>query len=94
MERNPYFWQVETEGNQLPYLDRLQWRVLQGAQAILLETIAGNVDMQARLIATLANQPALYQTAGTSCTGARRPIPTTWPSTSTTRTRTLRCEAS
>ncbi|KHQ52877.1 ABC transporter substrate-binding protein [Mameliella alba] len=61
MERNPYFWQVDTEGNQLPYVDRLQWGVSQDAQAILLEAIAGNVDMQARRIATLANQPVLYQ---------------------------------
>ena len=23
MERNPYFWQVDAEGNQLPYIDRV-----------------------------------------------------------------------
>lgn len=61
MERNPYFWQVDTEGNQLPYIDTLQWGVSQDAQAILLEAIAGNVDMQARRIASLANQPVLFE---------------------------------
>ena len=41
MERNPYFWQVDTEGNQLPYVDSLQWGVAQDAQTILLQAIAG-----------------------------------------------------
>ncbi|MEM9428623.1 MAG: ABC transporter substrate-binding protein [Pseudomonadota bacterium] len=63
MERNPYFWKVDTEGNQLPYVDTLQWGVAQDAQAILLEAIAGNVDMQARRIASLANQPVLFENA-------------------------------
>jgi len=63
MERNPYFWQVDTEGNQLPYVDTLQWGVAQDSQAILLEAIAGNIDMQARRIATLANQPVLFENA-------------------------------
>ncbi|MEO0990195.1 MAG: ABC transporter substrate-binding protein [Pseudomonadota bacterium] len=63
MERNPYFWQVDTEGNQLPYVDTLEWGVSQDAQAILLEAIAGNVDMQARRIASLANQPVLFENA-------------------------------
>lgn len=61
MERNPYFWQVDTDGNQLPYVDTLQWGVSQDAEAILLEAIAGNVDMQARRIASLANQPVLFE---------------------------------
>jgi peptide/nickel transport system substrate-binding protein len=61
MERNPYFWQVDTAGNQLPYVDTLQWGVAGDSQAILLEAIAGNVDMQARRIASLANQPVLFE---------------------------------
>lgn len=61
MERNPYFWQVDTEGNQLPYVDRLQWGIAQDAQAILLEAIAGNIDMQARRIDSLANTPVLFE---------------------------------
>lgn len=61
MERNPYFWQVDTAGNQLPYVDTLQWGVAQDAQAILLEAIAGHVDMQARRIDNLANTPVLFE---------------------------------
>ena len=63
MERNPYFWQVDTEGNQLPYVDSLQWGVAQDAQAILLEAIAGNIDMQARRISNPANKPVLAENA-------------------------------
>ena len=63
MERNPYFWQVDTEGNQLPYVDTLQWGVSQDAQAILLEAIAGNIDMQARRISAPSNKPVLSQNA-------------------------------
>ena len=61
MERNPYFWQVDTEGNQLPYVDTLQWGVAQDTQAILLEAIAGNIDMQSRRIDSLANTPVLAE---------------------------------
>lgn len=63
MERNPYFWQVDTAGNQLPYVDKLQWGVAQDSQAILLEAIAGNIDMQARRISNPANKPVLSENA-------------------------------
>ena len=26
-ERNPYYWKVDSEGNQLPYIDRVEWMV-------------------------------------------------------------------
>ena len=63
MERNPYFWQVDTAGNQLPYVDKLQWAVAQDNQALLLDAIGGNIDMQARRIGDLANKPVLAENA-------------------------------
>ena len=63
MERNPYFWQVDTEGNQLPYIDRLVMNVVQDNQAIVLEAIAGNIDMQRRRIDNLANKPVFAENA-------------------------------
>ena len=60
--RETYFWQVDTAGNQLPYVDKLQG-VSQDAQAILLEAIAGNIDMQARRISNPANKPVLAENA-------------------------------
>ena len=63
MQRNPYFWQVDTEGNQLPYIDTLEMNVAQDNQAIVLEAIAGNIDMQRRRIDNLANKPVFAENA-------------------------------
>lgn len=63
MERNPYFWQVDTEGNQLPYIDRLEMNVAQDNQTIVLEAIAGNIDMQRRRIDNLSNKPVFAENA-------------------------------
>jgi len=63
MERNPYFWQVDTEGNQLPYIDTLEMNVAQDNQAIVLEAIAGNIDMQRRRISQLSNKPVFAENA-------------------------------
>ena len=57
MERNPYFWQVDTEGNQLPYVDKLDWSVVNDGQALVLDAVAGNIDMQRRRIDSLSNKP-------------------------------------
>ncbi len=63
MERNPYFWQVDTEGNQLPYIDRLEMNVAQDNETLVLEAIAGNIDMQRRRIDNLANKPVFAENA-------------------------------
>ncbi len=42
--RNPYYWKVDTEGNQLPYIDR-QVRLLLGeAEVVILNVQAGAID--------------------------------------------------
>ena len=42
--RNPFYWKVDTEGNQLPYIDR-QVRLLLGeAEVVILNVQAGTVD--------------------------------------------------
>ena len=46
MTRNPYYWKVDTEGNQLPYIDKLTRFYITDSQAMLLKSIAGEVDMQ------------------------------------------------
>jgi peptide/nickel transport system substrate-binding protein len=63
MERNPYFWQVDTEGNQLPYIDTLEMGVAQDNQTLVLEAVAGNIDMQRRRISNLANKPVFAENA-------------------------------
>lgn len=50
-QRNPYYWKVDTEGHQLPYIDTIDTTLNTSAavnQATLLNSIAGNLDFQAR----------------------------------------------
>jgi len=53
-ERNPYYWKVDPEGNQLPYIDRIATTIVQSREILNFKAIAGAVDMQARHI-SLAN---------------------------------------
>ena len=59
-ERNPYYWKVDTEGNQLPYIDRLEMRVSDSLEELTLLALNGEIDFQDRHIATVANQPLFY----------------------------------
>jgi peptide/nickel transport system substrate-binding protein len=48
MERNPYFYEVDTAGNQLPYIDRIQMTVVENLEVLNLRAIAGQYDLQER----------------------------------------------
>ncbi|MGE3912015.1 MAG: ABC transporter substrate-binding protein [Chloroflexota bacterium] len=48
MERNPYSIWVDTEGNQLPYLDKVQMTLAENLEVLNLRAIAGEYDFQAR----------------------------------------------
>jgi len=48
--RNPYYWKVDTKGNQLPYIDKLQFTLVSDAQGIVLKAAAGDIDLQWRRI--------------------------------------------
>ncbi len=43
-ERNPYYWKVDAEGNQLPYLDAMSFSVIQDAEVLKLKTLNGEMD--------------------------------------------------
>ncbi|KKN05578.1 hypothetical protein LCGC14_1085980 [marine sediment metagenome] len=43
-ERNPYFWQVDTAGNQLPYIDQLFVPNFEDPEVIVMKAIAGELD--------------------------------------------------
>ena len=47
-ERNPYYWKVDTAGNQLPYADSLAFNVIQDTQVILLKFMNGELDLMGR----------------------------------------------
>ncbi len=48
MERNPYFHQVDSAGNQLPYIDRVTHLRFESPEAFTARIIAGEVDYQNR----------------------------------------------
>ncbi|MEX1020289.1 MAG: ABC transporter substrate-binding protein [Litorilinea sp.] len=50
LERNPYYWAVDTEGNQLPYIDRVVMTLAEDLEVLNLKAIAGDYDMQSRHI--------------------------------------------
>jgi len=55
MRRNPYHWEIDTEGNQLPYIDWVQFHDFQDAEVALLRALNGEIDCQARHIANWQN---------------------------------------
>ncbi len=63
-ERNPYYWKVDTDGNQLPYVDRVVHDVLDRT-AIVLRAANGEIDMQCRHIA-FGDLPVLTEAASDS----------------------------
>lgn len=61
MDRNPYFWQIDTEGNQLPYIDRIVAPIDQDVESLILSVIGGNIDFGLRHIDPPSNRPVLAQ---------------------------------
>jgi peptide/nickel transport system substrate-binding protein len=51
--RNPYFWMVDNEGNQLPYLDEVVWK-LSTWEDRTIQTVAGTADF------TNMENPSIY----------------------------------
>jgi peptide/nickel transport system substrate-binding protein len=48
LERNPYFWYVDTDGNQLPYIDKIQLNLAENLEVANLRGIAGEYDEMGR----------------------------------------------
>jgi peptide/nickel transport system substrate-binding protein len=55
-ERNPYYWKVDPEGRQLPYIDRITSEIGEDVQVLVLRAMNGEIDMQDRHIASLDNK--------------------------------------
>lgn len=58
-ERNPFYFKVDAEGNQLPYIDRIESTLVQDIEMVTMKTIAGEVDFS-RESAALIRMP-LYR---------------------------------
>ena len=60
LQRNPYYVGVDSNGNQLPYIDEVQFKFFQDSQALNLAAIAGELDMQERHI-IMGNYPVFKE---------------------------------
>ena len=58
LEPNPYSWKVDPEGNQLPYVDRLVYLIVQDPEVMMAKFRAGEVH---RITPTGQQYPALKQ---------------------------------
>ena len=59
-ERNPYYFKVDPEGQQLPYLDRVQYTQFEDVEIFTLAVLNGEIDMQDRHINTITNRAVLF----------------------------------
>jgi ABC-type transport system substrate-binding protein len=64
MVRNPYYWKVDTKGNQLPYIDTIVHELQAESQTILLKAIAGEIDMQGRRLGGMQKSVLLLASRG------------------------------
>ena len=60
LERNPYFYGVDTAGNQLPYIDKIVMTLAENLEVLNLRAIAGEYEKQARHI-DLQKLPVLLE---------------------------------
>ena len=58
-ERNPYYWKVDPDGNQLPYIDRVRFDIYDN-ETINLKAMNGEVGMQGRHLA-IQNYPLFME---------------------------------
>jgi len=62
-ERNPYYFKVDTAGNQLPYIDKLQINVNSDVQTLVLKVLNGEIDYQDRHINSNPNRAVFLDNA-------------------------------
>lgn len=61
-ERNPYYWKVDSEGSQLPYIDQVVFTFFTDPEPLLLSAANGDVDFYTRAEVTIPrNRPVLSE---------------------------------
>ena len=60
LSRNPYYFAVDPEGNQLPYIDEARFTFFADPEALNLAAVAGEIDMQGRHI-QMSSYPVLKE---------------------------------
>ena len=59
--RNPYYYAVDPEGSQLPYIDRIEWTNQPDPEVAILEVLAGNIDFDRSCGIGVAKYPILKE---------------------------------
>lgn len=62
--RNPYYWKVDADGKQLPYLDRLEFTRISGAEQSLLLTTEGYLTVGSLTAEQVAEAEAAKERGG------------------------------
>jgi peptide/nickel transport system substrate-binding protein len=60
--RNPYYWKVDVEGNQLPYIDEVYFYLVEDCGAVESLALGGKIDMQHRCM-SLTTYPVFLENA-------------------------------
>ena len=63
-ERNPYYWKVDPEGNQLPYIDEHTADVHEDSEVMLLKSASGEYHLTDRQICAPANKAVFIDNMG------------------------------
>lgn len=50
--RNPYYWKIDPEGNQLPYIDRVRVHAVAERQTVALQCVTGQLDWDCMWVGT------------------------------------------
>ncbi|MEO3753122.1 ABC transporter substrate-binding protein [Streptomyces sp. B6B3] len=58
-ERNPYYWKVDPDGSQLPYIDSMVCEIVQDVEVEVLKVSNGDLDMQLYHFGTIRNKPVI-----------------------------------
>ena len=59
--RNPYYWRVDAEGNQLPYIDRMHITDVANVELFNAKVVSGEVDLTTGFQTSVVNLPLFKQ---------------------------------
>lgn len=59
--RNPYFWKVDQDGRQLPYIDKVEFSIVDDPEVMVTAASNGEVDMSNRTFNLPRNKPVLAE---------------------------------
>jgi peptide/nickel transport system substrate-binding protein len=63
-ERNPYYWKVDPDGSQLPYIDKVVFDIVEDGEVMLLKALNGDINLEAgpdTRFTSPANKPVLAE---------------------------------